>query len=87
MRSFEVFGLPLHIHTATGKAEAVEILNGPLSTGVPGANLLSVAFIDVVMETDHAGLDLCEYIREDLRLRFPQLYIRTGQPGSPPSAR
>jgi hypothetical protein len=38
-------------------------------SGVSGVNLLWVAFIDVVMETDHAGLELYEYIRDHLRLR------------------
>jgi len=84
LRGLDVFGLPLRIHAAASKAEAIELLGTTLSTGVAGVNLLSVAFIDVVMETDHAGLELCEYIRDDLRLRFPQIYIRTGQPGVAP---
>jgi hypothetical protein len=36
------------------------------------------------METDHAGLELCHYIREDLKNKFMQLYVRTGQPGVAP---
>src|SRR5262249_24681742 len=45
---------------------------------------LAVAFIDVVMETDEAGLELCQYIREVLKNRVVQLYVRTGQPGVAP---
>jgi CheY-like chemotaxis protein len=84
MRNLQVFGLPIRVHTAMSKAEAVELLNTTLATDPPGNNLLSVAFIDVVMETDQAGLELCEYIREELNLRFAQLYVRTGQPGIAP---
>jgi hypothetical protein len=36
------------------------------------------------METQHAGLELCDYIRNDLRNISAQLYIRTGQPGVMP---
>jgi len=43
-----------------------------------------VAFVDVVMESDSAGLELCEYIREDMGNRLTQLFVRTGQPGVAP---
>ena len=45
---------------------------------------VAVAFIDVVMETDTAGLELCQFIREKQRNRRHTLYIRTGQPGVAP---
>ena len=55
MKSFEIDGVPIKLFTATSKDEAVKLLSGPLgSTALP---YVSVAFIDVVMETDHAGLD------------------------------
>src|SRR5262249_7254283 len=82
MRSFEIDSIPIKLYTATSKAEAVELLNGPLAgTVLP---YIAVAFIDVVMETDHAGLDLCRYIRWTMRNRLTQIYIRTGQPGVAP---
>jgi CheY-like chemotaxis protein len=82
MRSFEIDGVPIKLFTATSKAEAVKLLSGSLGgTVLP---YLSVAFIDVVMETDQAGLDLCRYIRETQRNRLTQIYIRTGQPGMAP---
>ncbi len=79
MKNFKVYGLPIKIHTAGSKAEAIEVLNN-----APKVPVLSVALIDVVMETDTAGLELCKYIREDKGNKLTQLYIRTGQPGIAP---
>ncbi|MCW5203080.1 MAG: DUF3369 domain-containing protein [Candidatus Electrothrix communis] len=45
---------------------------------------IAVALVDVVMESEHAGLDLVEYIREELGNRHIRLVIRTGQAGSAP---
>lgn len=84
MKNFEVFFLPIKIHTATSKAEAIRILKEKF---VPDQNYvtpLAVAFIDVVMESDTAGLDLCRYIREELDNYITQIYVRTGQPGMAP---
>jgi CheY-like chemotaxis protein len=84
LRNMTVGGLPLNVHTATSKAEAIELLNGPLGSQVRGISRIAVAFIDVVMETDHAGLELCQYIRETLGNKITQIYVRTGQPGVAP---
>jgi len=82
MKSFEIDGVPIKLFTATSKEEAVKLLSGPLgSTALP---YVAVAFIDVVMETDHAGLDLCRYIRETQMNRMTTIYVRTGQPGLAP---
>lgn len=82
MQHFEVYGLPLQIHTAQSQAEAIEFLKSD-----PGRMLnLSVAFIDVVMESDSAGLELCRFIRDEMRNKTVQLFIRTGQPGIAPNA-
>ncbi len=80
MRNFEVFGLPLKLHTAASKAETLEMLGEETLF----LSSLAVAFIDVVMESDTAGLELCQYIREDLNNSTTQLFIRTGQPGIAP---
>lgn len=45
---------------------------------------IAVAFIDVVMETDTAGLDLVRYIRDELNNRHLRIVLRTGQPGQAP---
>lgn len=80
MSRIEIYGLPLKIHTAASKAEALELFKKSPSL-VP---TLSVAFVDVVMESDEAGLELCQEIREGLNNDVTQLYIRTGQPGNVP---
>lgn len=45
---------------------------------------LAVVFLDVVMESDHAGLDLVEYIRNELGNKNIRIILRTGQPGQAP---
>src|SRR5689334_15989530 len=81
MKKFEVYGVPLRIHTAASKAEAIELLKQ--LTRLKHV-IIAVAFIDVVMETDTAGLELCDYLRQTFENKVTQLYIRTGQPGVAP---
>jgi CheY-like chemotaxis protein len=83
MRSFRVYGLPVRLHSASSKAEGIEVLNS-LTLGRPDVSLAAVALIDVVMETDQAGLELCDYIRNVMKNRILQIYVRTGQPGVAP---
>lgn len=45
---------------------------------------IAVILLDVVMETDHAGLDLVRDIREDQGNRLTRIILRTGQPGYAP---
>lgn len=45
---------------------------------------IALGFIDVVMETEHAGLDLIYYVREQLGNHMIRLILRTGQPGQAP---
>ncbi len=45
---------------------------------------IAMALIDVIMETPSAGLDLVNYIRNDLRNSIIRLVIRTGQPHEVP---
>ncbi len=45
---------------------------------------VSVILLDVVMETDDAGLRVAKYIREDLGNRMTRIVLRTGQPGVAP---
>lgn len=84
LRDVKVYGLPVKIHTASSKAEAIELLKGPLSLQGSSEPIVAVALVDVVMESDHAGLELCKYIREEADGHSVQLYIRTGQPGVAP---
>ena len=45
---------------------------------------IAIALIDVVMETDHAGLELVEFIRNKKMNQTIRLILRTGQPGQAP---
>ena len=45
---------------------------------------IALAILDVVMEDEHAGLEVARYIRENLRNRYTRLVLRTGQPGQAP---
>jgi CheY-like chemotaxis protein len=84
LKDVRVFGLPLKIHTARSKAEAIEALNTTLAMQGAPEGTCAVALIDVVMESDHAGLELCDHIRNTANNHSTQLYIRTGQPGVAP---
>lgn len=44
----------------------------------------AVLLLDVVMETDTAGLDTVKYIRDTLNNHFVRIILRTGQPGQAP---
>jgi CheY-like chemotaxis protein len=85
LKDIKIYGLPIKIYTAHSKAEAIDMLSLP-PLAIPGQaeGSLAVAFIDVVMESQQAGLELCEIIRNKLGNRSAQLFIRTGQPGVAP---
>jgi CheY-like chemotaxis protein len=84
LKDVRVYGLPVVLHTAKSKAEAIAALNTTLTLAGAPEGRCAVALIDVVMETDQAGLDLCEHIRHTANNYSVQLFIRTGQPGLAP---
>jgi putative nucleotidyltransferase with HDIG domain len=45
---------------------------------------IAVVLLDVVMESEQAGLELVRRIREELRNHFVRIVLRTGQPGQAP---
>jgi signal transduction histidine kinase/response regulator of citrate/malate metabolism len=45
---------------------------------------IAVVLLDVVMETDNAGLELVNFIRKDLKNETVRIILRTGQPGQAP---
>ncbi|WP_372530175.1 LuxR C-terminal-related transcriptional regulator [Ferrovibrio sp.] len=45
---------------------------------------IALVLLDVVMETEHAGLALADYIRNELGNKTVQIVVRTGQPGQAP---
>ena len=48
---------------------------------------IAAVLLDVIMETDAAGLDLVEYIRNEIRNETVRIILRTGQPGQAPERR
>jgi diguanylate cyclase (GGDEF)-like protein len=76
LRGLEILGRPLHFLHASSAAEAFELLR----TGPD----VAVILLDVVMESDNAGLDLVVRIRNELQLHKPRIILRTGQPGYAP---
>jgi signal transduction histidine kinase/response regulator of citrate/malate metabolism len=48
---------------------------------------IAVVLLDVVMETDSAGLDLVGFIRNELKNETVRVILRTGQPGQAPERR
>lgn len=45
---------------------------------------IALIFLDVVMETHDAGLQLVRYIRDELKNPWARIILRTGQPGHAP---
>jgi len=48
---------------------------------------IAAVLLDVIMETDGAGLDLVHYIRNTLKNETVRIILRTGQPGQAPERR
>ena len=76
LQGLEILGHPLVFLHAYSGAEAGRIL-------VQEHNI-AVILLDVVMESEDAGLRLVEYIRKTLALSAPRIILRTGQPGYAP---
>ena len=45
---------------------------------------IALVLLDVVMENERAGLDVVEYVRDELKNPFVRIVLRTGQPGQAP---
>ncbi len=73
---FVFAGRGLEIFSAASAAQARTLLQQQPN--------IVVAMIDVVMETDDAGLQLVDFIRNQLNNQIMRLIIRTGQPGLAP---
>ncbi|MFZ1830558.1 MAG: hypothetical protein WAW42_17715, partial [Candidatus Competibacteraceae bacterium] len=71
-----IFGRPLRLtHAYDGRQGREQLREHPD---------IAVALLDVVMETEQAGLDLVGYIRNELKLTECRIILRTGQPGYAP---
>lgn len=47
----------------------------------------AVIFLDIIMETENAGLEVIKYIRDELNNKFVRIIIFTGQPGQVPEGK
>jgi signal transduction histidine kinase len=71
--------------------QRVEILSA--SSAAEGRDLMrrhpdiAAVLLDVIMETDDAGLDLVDYIRNTLKNEAVRIILRTGHPGQAPERR
>jgi signal transduction histidine kinase/response regulator of citrate/malate metabolism len=87
------------VHEGTRFALSDYVLNGQtleiLSaySGAEGEKLMrenpdiAAVLLDVIMETDAAGLQLVEFIRNELKNETVRIILRTGQPGQAPERR
>ncbi|WP_374437451.1 HD domain-containing phosphohydrolase [Inhella sp.] len=76
MADFEFAGRHLLFLHAYSAAEARQVL--------ASRSDVALILLDVVMETEHAGLDLARDIREQMRNHRSRIVLRTGQPGQAP---
>ncbi len=76
LKRMEFAGRKVELFSAYSAEEAKELLHKEAD--------IAVALVDVVMENEHAGLELVEYIRQAMGNRHVRLVIRTGQAGSAP---
>ncbi|MCC5854844.1 MAG: DUF3369 domain-containing protein [Idiomarina sp.] len=76
LSDFQFLGRGLEFHSAYSGAEAKELIQAH-----PDA---AIVLLDVVMETDDAGLGVARYIRDELGNRYTRIILRTGQPGQAP---
>ncbi|MCK5249894.1 MAG: DUF3369 domain-containing protein [Spirochaetaceae bacterium] len=76
LKNFRYRGYKLELMSAYSATEAREKLasHGPFA----------LILLDVIMETDDAGLILARYIREELKDSMVRIILRTGQPGMVP---
>ena len=74
--NFSFGGAGLEFLSAHSGKEAMTLIAGHPDT--------ALILLDVVMETDHAGLDVVKHVREELNNTTTRIVLRTGQPGQAP---
>ncbi|HEX6382664.1 MAG TPA: adenylate/guanylate cyclase domain-containing protein, partial [Acidimicrobiia bacterium] len=79
LAAFSFEGRPLRLLSAYSAAEAEGLLADHPDT--------AVILLDVVMETDGAGLDFVHHVRTVERNHLVRIILRTGQPGHAPENR
>jgi len=76
---YRLHGQGLEILSAYSAAEGRELMRRHAD--------VAVVLLDVIMETDTAGLSLVEFIRKELKNETVRIILRTGQPGQAPERR
>jgi len=79
LSDYRLNGQGLEILSAYSAAEGRELMRRHSD--------VAVVLLDVIMETDTAGLNLVEFIRKDLKNETVRIILRTGQPGQAPERR
>src|SRR6202012_4216933 len=72
-------GQGLEILSAYSAAEGRELMRAHTD--------IAAVLLDVIMETDVAGLELVEFIRNEIQNETVRIILRTGQPGQAPERR
>ncbi|MDR3158914.1 MAG: DUF3369 domain-containing protein [Zoogloeaceae bacterium] len=79
LSGFVFDGRPLEFLSAYSGAEARTLIAEHPDT--------AIVLLDVVMESENAGLDVVRHIRDTLGNRMTRIILRTGQPGQAPERR
>src|SRR5437868_12852991 len=79
LADYRLNGQGLEILSAYSAAEGRELMRRHSD--------VAVVLLDVIMESDTAGLGLVEFIRNELKNETVRIILRTGQPGQAPERR
>ncbi|HVV40634.1 MAG TPA: DUF3369 domain-containing protein [Nitrobacter sp.] len=79
LSDYNLNGQGLEILSAYSAAEGQELMRAHPD--------IAAVLLDVIMETDSAGLDLVEFIRNEIKNETVRIILRTGQPGQAPERR
>ncbi len=76
LRDYTFEGKSFDFLSAYSKREAIEIIERNSD--------VALILLDVVMESEHAGLECVKYIRDKIKNTDVRIILRTGQPGQSP---
>ncbi len=79
LAGFQMDGRPVEFLHAYSGAEARKIFGAH--------DDIALTYLDVVMESDDAGLQVVKWLREERGNQFTRIVLRTGQPGQAPEER
>jgi signal transduction histidine kinase/CheY-like chemotaxis protein len=79
LADYKLNGQGLNIISAYSAAEGRELMRANPD--------VAVVLLDVIMESDTAGLELVQFIRKELKNDTVRIILRTGQPGQAPERR